>query len=48
MYTTEQVNLLRSIYEWSTGDPDDLDEDKYLLAKKFSEVRAYSRDELPC
>lgn len=39
MYTQETVNLLRKVYEWCIVDPRDIDEEKYLLAKKFSEVR---------
>jgi exportin-5 len=42
MYTTERVNLLRKIYEWSIVDPNDIDDEKYLLAKKYSEVRYHT------
>lgn len=38
MYTTERVNLLRKVYEWSIIDPNDIDDEKYLLGKRFSEV----------
>ncbi|KFX88826.1 hypothetical protein O988_08891 [Pseudogymnoascus sp. VKM F-3808] len=38
MYTTERVNLLRKVYEWSIIDPNDIDDEKYLLGKRFSEM----------
>jgi hypothetical protein len=38
MYTSEVVDLLRKLYEWSMVDPRDIDDEKYLFAKKFSEV----------
>jgi exportin-5 len=38
MYTQETVDLLRKLYEWCVVDPHDIDYEKYLLAKKFSEV----------
>ena len=38
MYTTEVVGLLRKLFEWSVVDPQDFDDEKYLFAKKFSEV----------
>ena len=43
MYTQDTVNLLRKLYEWSVVDPRDIDEKKYLLAKKFAEVRKAHR-----
>ncbi|KAF2144374.1 uncharacterized protein K452DRAFT_295830 [Aplosporella prunicola CBS 121167] len=40
MYGTEIVNLLREIYKWTASDMDinDMDEPKYTLSKKLSEV----------
>lgn len=38
MYTTERVELLRKLYEYSIIDPEDIDDEKYLLSKKLSEV----------
>jgi len=38
MFTQETVDLLRKLYEWCVVDPHDIDDEKYLLAKKFSEV----------
>ena len=38
MFKQETTNLLQRLYEWLTVDPTDIDETKYLLLKKFSEV----------
>lgn len=38
MYTHETVNLLQRLYEWSCVDATDIDEERYLLSKKLSEV----------
>mgnify|MGYP002621965343 CR=1 FL=1 len=38
MYGPEAVDLCRRLYEWSTVDAHDIDEDKYQFAKKFSEM----------
>ena len=40
MYTDESIQLLRQLYHWLAVDPSDIDEAKYLLLKKFSEVPA--------
>lgn len=38
MYAAENVSLLRKVFEWSTVDAHDIDDEKYALAKRFSEV----------
>ncbi|KAI9820881.1 MAG: hypothetical protein M1832_003514 [Thelocarpon impressellum] len=38
MYTVDSVNLLRKLYQWSITDAADINEEKYQLAKKFSEM----------
>lgn len=38
MYKGEMVELLRKLYDWSVVDPNNVDDEKYLFAKKFSEV----------
>lgn len=38
MYTSQMVDLLRKLYEWSIVDPQNIDDEKYLFSKKFSEV----------
>lgn len=38
MYQDHAIQLFNRIYEWSSVDSEDIDPDKYLLAKKFSEV----------
>ncbi|KAH0557069.1 hypothetical protein GP486_005144 [Trichoglossum hirsutum] len=38
MYGAESVNLLKRLYEWSVVDATNVDEEKYLLSKKFSEM----------
>ncbi|TGJ84001.1 hypothetical protein E0Z10_g4782 [Xylaria hypoxylon] len=37
LFDTQYVTLFRQLFEWSVIDPDDLDDDKYQLSKKFSE-----------
>ncbi|KAI9816501.1 MAG: hypothetical protein M1827_001633 [Pycnora praestabilis] len=38
MYRGETISLLRNLYDWSIVNPADIDEVKYALAKKLSEV----------
>ena len=38
MLQDETIQLLKQLYEWLVVDPTDIDEAKYLLLKKFSEV----------
>lgn len=38
MYTSQMVDLLRKLFDWSVVNPRDIDDEKYLFAKKFSEV----------
>ena len=38
IYGQDIVELLRRLYEWSIVDVSNIDEEKYLLSKKFSEV----------
>jgi exportin-5 len=46
MYSAESVNLLKRLYEWSVVDATNVDEEKYLLSKKFSEVCRRSMTDL--
>ena len=40
MFQEQTIRLLNQLYEWlKVIDPTDIDEAKYLLLKKFSEVR---------
>ena len=38
MFEAENLNLLKNLYQWLVVDPTDIDDAKYLLLKKFSEV----------
>lgn len=38
MYQQDIISLLERLYEWSIVDAANIDEEKYLLSKKFSEV----------
>lgn len=41
MYSHESTGALKQLFEWSLVDPSDIDEEKYLLSKKISEVSQY-------
>ncbi|MCJ1467281.1 hypothetical protein MMC07_005905 [Pseudocyphellaria aurata] len=38
LYGQDIIELLRRLYEWSVVDATNIDEEKYLLSKKFSEM----------
>lgn len=41
MFDSGNLTLLQNLYQWLVVDPTDLDDAKYLLLKKFSEVLLY-------
>ncbi len=45
MFTNELVDLSRRLFQWSAVDAQDIDDDKYQFAKKFSEVRCAPCDD---
>lgn len=38
MYHAQTVGLLRNIFNWIQVDPNNIDEERYLFLKRFSEV----------
>lgn len=41
MYRQETVDVLRRLYDWCTVDPTNIDDETYLLLKKFAGVSIY-------
>ncbi|KAF4200969.1 hypothetical protein CNMCM8927_002264 [Aspergillus lentulus] len=41
MYETEYLTLLQKLYEWSVVEPDDIDDIRYTISKKLSEMLSY-------
>ena len=39
MFKAETITLLRQLFEWLRVDPADIDDSKYLMLKRLSEVR---------
>lgn len=44
MFKDETIHLLKRLYRWLEVDPSDIDEAKYLLLKRFSEVHNRTLD----
>ncbi|KAJ5930247.1 hypothetical protein N7466_005740 [Penicillium verhagenii] len=41
LFEAEYLSTLQSLYQWSIVGPDDIDEPKYLISKKLSEMVSY-------
>lgn len=38
LYESETISVFKRLYEWSIVSADDINDEKYLLCKKLSEV----------
>lgn len=38
MYETASVNVILKLFQWSVVGPDEMDDTKYTISKKLSEV----------
>lgn len=38
MFRTGTIDLLKQLYRWLSADPSDIDDRRYLLLKRLSEV----------
>lgn len=38
MYETESLNVILKLFQWSIVSPEDIDDTKYTISKKLSEV----------
>lgn len=38
MYETESLNVILKLFQWSVVGPEDIDDTKYTISKKLSEV----------
>jgi len=43
MFQNETLSLLKQLYQWLTVDASNIDEAKYLLLKRFSEVDVHAQ-----
>ncbi|KAK1139975.1 karyopherin [Aspergillus melleus] len=41
MYETDYLNVLEKLYQWSVVGPDDIDDTRYMISKKISEMLSY-------
>ncbi len=47
MFKDETIRLLKQLYDYLLVDPSNIDEAKYLLLKKFSEVHMRPLEFIP-
>lgn len=40
IFDANYLHALQSLYQWAVVGPEDVDEPKYLISKKLSEVRS--------